>query len=224
MFHINRIHHISAFLALIAIFILPALSAQATEHIGKVDKVRIYAYGTAPGLSRTPLYARDPLFQNELIETVRDGALLAIFNDGSQLTIGSSTRMRLDRFVYAKGRDKDAMVLTMVRGALRFVTGRIDKPAFTLKTPQATIGIRGTDFIVQSRNGGTVISVLEGSVFVTFSDGSSVTLDAGQTARFGNRNLQILDIVIKPDDLFIRRWDQEYDTHGGAGEDPGSQY
>ena len=215
MFHVKRL---CSLLLIAAVITLPGAAGQAAEHIGKVDKVRVYAYGTAPGLSRTPLYARDPLFQNEVIETVRDGALLAVFNDGSQLTIGSSTKMKLDRFVYAKGQGKDAMVLTMVRGALRFVTGKIDKPAFVLKTPQATIGIRGTDFIVQARNGGTVISVLEGSIFVTFSDGSTATLNAGQTARFGNRNLQILDIVIKPDDLFIRRWDQEYDTRGD-GED-----
>lgn len=220
MFHAKNL---CGLLLIATMMVLPGYASHAAEHIGKVDKVRVYAYGTAPGLSRMPLYARDPLFQNEVVETVRDGALLAVFNDGSQLTIGSSTKIKLDRFVYTNEQSKDAMVLTMVKGALRFVTGKIDKPAFTLKTPQATIGIRGTDFVVQARNGGTVISVLEGSIFVTFSDGSSTTLNAGQTARFG-KNLEILDIVIRPDDLFIRRWDQEYETHGSGEIDSGFNY
>jgi hypothetical protein len=67
-------------------------------------------------------------------------------------------------------------VFDLVKGALRVVTGAVARrnPAgFQLRTPQATIGVRGTDFMVALVNP-AYVSVLSGSIGVTSSAGTTV--------------------------------------------------
>ena len=59
------------------------------------------------------------------------------------------------------------MSLQMTRGAFRFITGNGAKKAYSLNTPTATLGIRGTSFdIAVGSRLGTGILVFDGSVRV----------------------------------------------------------
>jgi hypothetical protein len=67
-------------------------------------------------------------------------------------------------------------VIRFDKGALRIITGALGKrsaSAFALRTPQATIGIRGTDFMVALVNP-AYVSVTQGAVAVTNSAGTTV--------------------------------------------------
>ena len=61
--------------------------------------------------------------------------------------------MRIDEFVLDQPGRSDSLVMNLLRGGLRVVTGAISKrgTAARLSTPTATVGIRGTDFDARLR-------------------------------------------------------------------------
>jgi hypothetical protein len=75
------------------------------------------------------------------------------FVDNSEITLKPGTTFRIENFNYDAGKpDADSAAFDLVKGGLRSITGLLgkrNKEKFQLKTPSATIGIRGTTFIAQ---------------------------------------------------------------------------
>ncbi len=143
-------------------------ASDAANPVGTVHAVSLYAYGTVPGAARTALFANDYVFSGQLVETVEKGGMSILFNDGTEFRLGSAASMTLDKYVYNAKEKKGAMAINMVSGMFRFTTGAINKEGVQLKTPVATIGIRGTDFgvAVEKSTGNTIIQVFSGAVAV----------------------------------------------------------
>ena len=124
-----------------------AAPAGAAGPIGKVVELEGKATATRADGTKVDLKAGDPVFQNDIIETDEDGAVGLEFADESTFSLGDSGRMVLDDMVYDPGGDDNSMGVSLVAGAFTFVSGQISKTdpdAMALKTPVATIGIRGT--------------------------------------------------------------------------------
>jgi hypothetical protein len=67
--------------------------------------------------------------------------------DRTTFTVGANARVRIDRFVYDPQRNSSSVGATVGRGAFRFMSGRPTHNApgqSNIRTPTATIGIRGT--------------------------------------------------------------------------------
>ena len=64
------------------------------------------------------------------------------FLDESNLTVGPSSQVRLDKFVYDPNKGAGAVVIEGARGAFRFSTGGQNKGDVKIKTPSGTLGIR----------------------------------------------------------------------------------
>jgi hypothetical protein len=75
------------------------------------------------------------------------------FVDNSEITLKPGTTFRVENFNYDAAKpDADSAAFNLVKGGLRSITGLLgkrNKEKFSLKTPSATIGIRGTTFVVQ---------------------------------------------------------------------------
>ena len=75
------------------------------------------------------------------------------FIDNSEVTLKPGTTFRIEAFTFDAGKPEgDTATLNLVKGGLRSVTGLLgkrNKEKFSLKTPTATIGIRGTTFIAE---------------------------------------------------------------------------
>lgn len=75
------------------------------------------------------------------------------FIDNSEITLKPGTTLTVDDFSFDEGKpDGDKANFNLVKGGLRSVSGLLgkrNKEKFELKTPAATIGIRGTTFIVE---------------------------------------------------------------------------
>lgn len=75
------------------------------------------------------------------------------FIDNSDITLRPGTTMTIENFNFdSDNKDADRANFNLVKGGLRSVTGLLGKRSkdkFELKTPAATIGIRGTTFIAQ---------------------------------------------------------------------------
>lgn len=88
------------------------------------------------------------LLQDEVL-TKQQSALQILLLDESVFTVGENCEMVIDRFVYDPDKKSGEMSTTIVKGAFRFMSGRIgksDPKKATVVTPSATIGIRGTIF------------------------------------------------------------------------------
>jgi len=67
--------------------------------------------------------------------------------DRTTFTVGANARIRIDRFVYDPQRNSSSVGATVGRGAFRVMSGRPTHNArgqSSIRTPTATIGIRGT--------------------------------------------------------------------------------
>ncbi len=75
------------------------------------------------------------------------------FVDNSEVTLRPNTLFKIDNFSYDEAKPEgDSAFFTLLKGGLRSITGALGKrnrEKVGINTPTATIGIRGTTFIVQ---------------------------------------------------------------------------
>lgn len=136
-----------AIAAALTLGFIAAGSAQA-QQIGNVEDVVDVAFATPPAASRVRVVLRYGVVTDELLETDRGGALGVKFRDDTVLRLGSDSRVKLDRFVYNPRATNGELLMTMGRGTFRYISGQMPKDGVRIVTPSATIGIRGTDFVV----------------------------------------------------------------------------
>lgn len=89
--------------------------------------------------------------QGDTLLTEKETYALIKLIDNSEITLKPSTSFVIEQFAYtAEQPDGDHAVFSLLKGGLRSVTGLLgkrNKERFEMKTPAATIGIRGTTFI-----------------------------------------------------------------------------
>ena len=77
------------------------------------------------------------------------GRLAIQFLDDSVVKLTEHSKLIIDEYIFDPDPNKSKMALNMASGTARFITGKlgkINKQNISIKTPTATIGIRGTDF------------------------------------------------------------------------------
>ncbi len=123
------------------------------------------------------------------------------FVDNSEITLKPNSTFVVETFAFDAGKPEgDSASFNLVKGGLRAVTGLLGKrnrEKFQLKTPTATIGIRGTTFIAEfvapgpvPRPGlapGLYVQVLDGMIMVNNNAGAQ-QFNAGQFGFTQNRS------------------------------------
>jgi hypothetical protein len=121
------------------------------------------------------------VYAEEVVRTGSTGKAQLLFADRTNLTIAPMTEIHLDKFVYdPSGGEHGNVVVVATAGSFRFITGILPHEDYEIKTPFATMGIRGTEFIVVIGANGLQIQVISGVVIVTTISGQVVTLTAGE--------------------------------------------
>jgi hypothetical protein len=124
--------------------LLQAASAAAEEGgIGNASAVKNRVEGTIRGQTRA-LSSGSAVYANESVRTGQDSIAELGFVDSTKLSVGPTSEVRLDKFVYDPNKGAGAVALKATRGSLRFVTGVQDHDSYSIKTPYATLGVRGT--------------------------------------------------------------------------------
>jgi hypothetical protein len=127
----------------------------------------------------------DDVRQDEVIDVSADGRGEFRLNDDTKLALGPGSRMVLDKFVYDSDKKAGSIVLDLTRGAFRFITGVAAKPTYLIRTPNASITVRGTVFDLFILPDTTVWLLLhDGAIEVASSKGVCHVLDRpGQLLR-----------------------------------------
>jgi len=168
---------------------MPSARSWAETRIGVASIIKPNADGITGGSSQA-LAAGSEVYANETVRTGNLGQADLVFLDKTNLTVGPTSEVVLDKFVYDPTGAKSSVVFKATRGAFRFVTGTQDHRAYAVKTPFGSLGVRGTkvEFVVvppSKRNqepGGCAIKVrlIEGQ--------ASYTANAGKVARLTEPN------------------------------------
>ena len=132
--------------------------------------------------------AKDELDWNDLLKTAASGRVRAGLDDGSILSVGANSELRVLQHDAASQQTS----LEMNAGRLRSKVVKITQPngKFEVHTPNAVIGVIGTDFFVEYEGNKTTVICYTGVVTVTplggahatnnSSNAANVTLTAGQ--------------------------------------------
>ena len=125
-------------LVMAAFLALQSTASNAQSGIGKATRVKPDAQAN----TRT-LAAGSDVHSNETIRTGNSGVADLRFNDNSNLSVGPTSVVRLDKFVYDPNKGSGSIAIEASRGAFRFVTGSQSKSNYSVKTPYGTLGVRG---------------------------------------------------------------------------------
>ena len=97
------------------------------------------------------LAIRSEVEQGDTLLTEKETYALIKLIDNSEITLKPNTSFVIEQFSYtAEQPDGDHAIFSLLKGGLRSVTGLLgkrNKERFEMKTPAATIGIRGTTFV-----------------------------------------------------------------------------
>lgn len=131
------------------------LSPAGAQEIGAAAAVNSDIDSSQPSAPTRSLLLGDRLISNERLVSSASGSGQMLFLDQTSLTVSPNSDITLDKYVYDPNADSGSIGLTVARGALRMVGGRITKSSDgEIRTPTATIGIRGGIVLVAVEPGG----------------------------------------------------------------------
>lgn len=167
----------------LAVFLLGFLLIQtvcAAEMFGMVDIVSGVATVTDKTGANQPMVSGMEVYSGQSIQTGSDGEVHIVTEDGGFIALRPNSSFRVDRY-QARGEASDEAVFSLIKGALRSITGRIARlnhSAYKLITPSTTISVRGADHetaVIESATEGdlpgTFATVREGVIVMQTAKG-----------------------------------------------------
>ena len=92
-----------------------------------------------------------PIFERDLLVTKKNVHVGIVFTDGTVITIGPESIFEIAAFVFKPHENQYNFSFYMEKGTAIYNSGeigRISPQSVKVRTPKATIGIRGTRFVV----------------------------------------------------------------------------
>ena len=126
------------------------------QAIGIVTRMDGEVFAVRGDGTRVQLQSGAQVYQGDVIQTGADGAIGITFADNTEFSLGAGGRMVLDEMIFDPDSGQGNSSFSLVSGVFSFVSGQIAKTgpdAMQVKTPVATIGIRGTKGVIQVREG-----------------------------------------------------------------------
>ncbi len=124
----------------------------------------------------TALKEKDPIEDGAVIKTSEKSFVKLVFFDKSQMNIGPNSEMKIEKFS-----GDDSGVIDLVKGKIRsqvtkdYLQMGKDKSKLFIKTPNAVMGVRGTDFMISTNGINTSTVLFEGEiVFNKLEDRSEI--------------------------------------------------
>jgi hypothetical protein len=157
---------------------LPALCA-AGQRAGQIN-----ALIPAATKNERAAKAKDELDWNDLLKTTASGRVRAGLDDGSILSVGSNSELRVLQHDAASQQTS----LEIDAGRLRSKVVKITQPngKFEVHTPNAVIGVIGTDFYVEYGNNKTTVICYTGVVTVMPLGGSHASNNSSKAGNAGD--------------------------------------
>lgn len=215
-------------LALALLLLLPAMGAAAARNdAGRISMLTGRATAAGDEGVIRPLVEGGRVFSGEVISTGPGSYLNIVFTDGGRILLRPNSRFEITRYRYSGTEpageaprddtattgqaESDSAFFSLLKGGFRAITGLVgqrDKQDFSVRTPVATIGIRGTDFEVRLCSGdcqdispaprdGLYAGVFDGGIGIVNGAGEQVSL-AGQYAYVAGPDIAPVPLALRP--------------------------
>jgi hypothetical protein len=154
----------------------PALAAVGvfTETTGEVRIQRAEAWlAAAPGVN---------VEADDIIETGADSATQMEMKDGSVFRLGAKSRLLLSEYTLASDNSVLSAGINMLSGWMRFAVAKLRSTdrRYNIQTPTMTVGIRGTEGVLETGNDRNGLLMDEGEVEVQAPGAQRSAVRAGQ--------------------------------------------
>jgi hypothetical protein len=123
----------------------------AEEIVGTVKAVEGAALVVRSGVAADAVTG-DLVHEGDVLRTGPDGAMGVLFRDDSSLALGPDTEVAIDSFLFEPAAEELGIVTRMTKGTASYLTGKVARmrpESVRFETPLATIGVRGTKFLVK---------------------------------------------------------------------------
>lgn len=125
-------------------------AAAQDDHVALVKNVsgQVQVVRAGEALPATPGLH---LLRSDKVVSGQDSTAGIVFVDGTRITVGASTEIEVSQYMFDPKQSKYGFSLYVKKGSAIYSSGRLGKlapDAVNLKTPRATVGIRGTRFVV----------------------------------------------------------------------------
>ncbi|MCL4767220.1 MAG: FecR domain-containing protein [Hyphomicrobiaceae bacterium] len=119
--------------------------AAEPRNIGTAVEIRNSVTAAQTDEDKRRLAKQDPVREREVLESAVNSRGEFVLADDTKLVLGPTARLVLDEFVYDPGqRAGNKVTVNFVKGAFRFISGGSGQQAYEIRTPLASLGIRGT--------------------------------------------------------------------------------
>lgn len=128
------------------LLMVPMAHAQTA---GEVEFARGVGFAQTPGEGPRTLGKGLPLREGDRLTTSEGASAIIKLQDGTRMTVRPNSELVLQQYQFRENAQDNSMLMQLVRGGFRAITGVISKNspnAARVQTSTATIGIRGTDF------------------------------------------------------------------------------
>ena len=209
--HVAKPHpalaYVGMLLTLLAAAVLHSGSAAAAS-VGRVvnlsDPSQLLAR-KADGTTKVLIH-NSTVDNGDVLESQTNTYARIKFIDNSEITLAPNTQLKIENYSFDENKpQEDRSVFSLIKGTLRSITGSLGKRSidrYELKTPAATIGIRGTNYIAKyvpmeeatepeakdtivkedkcdPRRSGLTVEVTGGIIYLT-NDGGAQKYSAGE--------------------------------------------
>lgn len=131
--------------------VMYAGSLQAEEAAGNIGNMSGALVAQRPDGTIRVLAPKSEVRAGDTLATSKDGYAQVNLKDGAKVTLRPDSNLRIDAYHFSRDAPKDdSAIFSLIKGGFRSLTGLISKrgnpDAYRVHTPNATIGVRGTDF------------------------------------------------------------------------------
>jgi hypothetical protein len=136
---------------IIALAVLGFTATASAADVGEIKVVQGAAH-LERGNARLPVKVGMPVQESDKVVTGTDGTVGITFADNSLLSVGPSSVLAIDRYVFDSTTHAGQFDSTLSKGTLAVISGKMVKQspdAMRVRTPSAIMGVRGTEFIVR---------------------------------------------------------------------------
>jgi hypothetical protein len=176
-FHSSR--RAAAIAAVAAFLILaPDAADAAGEVVGTVSAIQGAAVAMQEASPRTLTIGSD-IREGDVVSTGVGGKVKMTMFDGSEFSLGERSLFIVEEFRLSA--QQTNAFTNLIAGAVAVVTGRIaeaDGHPFKVRTPVATLGVRGTTFWGGELDGDFQFALLDGPALIVENTGGTVELTA----------------------------------------------
>ena len=169
---------------------LVCLQSACAESVGEV----VFAIGDAHVAGQAELVKRGTAIESgQTLITGENGHIHIRFIDNAFVSVRPDSELQINQYVYdPQNAGNNQVQFTLQQGTSRLISGKAAQEAkhrFRLNTPVAAIGIRGTDFLVNTEDDVTRVAVQQGAVQVSSFGGDCQPAALGPCAGDLSRQL-----------------------------------